>query len=152
LLVKFDRMSMAHSLEGRAPFLMPDLVDAALHLAPDQRMAGGSSKIGLRRIAHHWLPVNILNRRKQGFVLPMKDWITSWFALHGGVAAYLPDRSIPGLNMREVLRLIQTDLRVGVQRERLLFALVLLCEWYSAALTKIAILRRQYANGKNNYF
>jgi len=152
LLVKFDRMSMAHSLEGRAPFLMPDLVDAALHLAPDQRMAERSSKIGLRRIARHWLPINILNRRKQGFVLPMKDWITSWFALHGGVAAYLPDRSIPGLNMREVLRLIQTDLRVGVQRERLLFALVLLCEWYSAALTKIAILRRQYANGENNVF
>jgi asparagine synthase (glutamine-hydrolysing) len=144
LLIKLDRMSMAHGLEGRAPFLMPTLVDAALHLSPDQRMARGTSKIGLRRIAHRWLPANILNRRKQGFVLPMKNWLTCWFALHGGVAAYLADRAIPGLNMPEVVRLIQTDLGIGVQRERLIFALVLLFEWHSAALTKIASLRRQY--------
>jgi asparagine synthase (glutamine-hydrolysing) len=151
LLVKFDRMGMAHSLEGRAPFLMPGLVDAALHLPGDQRVKKGTSKIALRQIAGRWLPPNILTRRKQGFVLPMRNWITRWFTLHGGVAAYLIDRAIPGLNMAEVSRLMETDLAAGVQRERLLFAFVLLFEWHATAQTRIARLRREYTNRDTNY-
>lgn len=144
LLVKFDRMAMAHSLEGRAPFLMPDLVDAAIHLPVGRRMANGISKIALRQVAHRWLPPHILERRKQGFVLPMRDWIMQWFALHGGVAAYLANRAIPGLNTNEVSRLIEADLAVGLQRGRLLFALVMLFEWYEAAQIKMISLRQAY--------
>jgi len=144
LLVKFDRMAMTHSIEGRAPFLMPSLVDAALHLPGGQRMANGISKIALRHVARRWLPPNILERRKQGFVLPMRDWITQWFALHCGAATYLSNRAIPSLNMGEVLRLIETDLVLGIQRERLLFALVLLFEWYEASRLRIARLRQAY--------
>ena len=144
LLVKFDRMAMAHSLEGRAPFLAPGLVDAALHLPRNQRMVKGKSKIALRQVAHRWLPPNIWKRRKQGFVLPMKDWIIQWFSLHGGVTPYLANREIPGLKMNEVLRLIETDLTAGVQRERLLFALLLLFEWHAAARLRIASLRQEY--------
>lgn len=150
LLVKFDRMAMAHSLEGRSPFLMPDLVDAALHLPRNQRMAEGIGKIALRRVAHRWLPPNILKRRKQGFVLPMRKWITQWFTLHGGAATYLADRPIPGLNMGAVLRLIETDLMAGVQRERLLFALIMLFEWHVAARTSIASLHREYCGARTN--
>jgi asparagine synthase (glutamine-hydrolysing) len=150
LLVKFDRMGMAHSLEGRAPFLMPGLVDAALRLPGDERMTKGTSKIALRRIARRWLPPDIVTRRKQGFVLPMREWITQWFALHGGAATYLSDRSIPGLNMGSLLRLIETDLIAGVQRERLLFALVMLFEWYVAARTRMARLSAEYCSASAN--
>ena len=148
LLVKFDRMAMAHSLEGRAAFLVPDLVDAALHLPGKQRMAARKSKIALRQIAHRWLPPDILERRKQGFVLPMRHWITQWFTLHDGAANYLARRTIPGLNMDEALRLIETDLKVGVQRERLLFALIMLFEWHAAAKTRMASLHEAYVGGE----
>ena len=150
LLIKFDRMAMAQSLEGRAPYLTPDLVNAALHLPDEERMANGKSKIALRRIAQQWLPPNILARRKQGFVLPMKHWITQWFVLHGGAAAYLANHAIPGLNARRVLSLVQADLQAGVQRERLLFALLLLFEWYSAAQIRIGTLRKAYVADRNS--
>jgi asparagine synthase (glutamine-hydrolysing) len=112
-------------------------------------MADGTSKIALRRIAQQWLPPNILARRKQGFVLPMKHWITQWFALHGGAAAYLVNHAIPGLNAGGVLSLIEADLRAGVQRERLLFALLLLFEWHSAAQVRIGVLRKGYIANRN---
>jgi len=145
LLVKFDRMAMAHSLEGRAPFLMPELVDAALHLPDYQRMARGMSKIALRHVAQRWLPEILCQRRKQGFTLPMKNWIKQWFTLQGGVGAYLSCHEIPGLQMKSIHRLIESDLAAGVQRERLLFALILLFEWYDSARSQIAGLRREYS-------
>jgi asparagine synthase (glutamine-hydrolysing) len=144
LLVKYDRMAMAVSLEGRAPFLQPDLVAAALALPPAERMSGGQSKVALRRIARRWLPPRIQARRKQGFVLPMRAWISDWFAAHGGAAAYFGAHAIPGLDATELVNVVDADLAAGVQRERLLFALVMLVEWHTAAAARVAALAARY--------
>jgi asparagine synthase (glutamine-hydrolysing) len=130
LLVKLDRMSMAHSLEGRVPYLMPSIVEAGLALPVMEKMDGAESKVALRRVAGRWLPKEILARPKQGFVLPMGRWLAQWFGAPGSVDDYFCERAIPGLDMVEVARLTKEDLSAGVQRERLLFALVLLVEWY----------------------
>src|SRR4029079_13408251 len=84
LLVKFDRMAMAHSLEGRAPFLQPRLAELALALPPASRMAGRTSKVALRRVAARWLPPEIVDRAKHGFILPMPSWLRQWFQDAGG--------------------------------------------------------------------
>ncbi len=132
LLVKFDRMSMAHSLEGRAPYLDPKIVELGLRLPQSQKLAGSISKVALRRVAERWLPKEILARPKQGFVLPMRRWLAQWFEAQRSVSDYFAERAIPGLDMTEVARLIEEDLSQGVRRERLLFALVLLVEWYQS--------------------
>lgn len=144
LLIKFDRMAMAHSLEGRAPFLMPELVNAALHLPGMHRMAKGTSKIALRRIAERWIPRDIIHRKKQGFVLPMKNWLLDWFRTHGGVRAYFAERHIPCLNMANLVAMIEEDIRAGLNRERFLFAMVMLCEWYRQGISRIMTTRKQY--------
>ena len=72
-------MTMAHSLEGRVPFLTPALVDLAINLPQTERINGKNSKIALRRIARHYLPAEIANRGKHGFVLPMRNWLAEWF-------------------------------------------------------------------------
>jgi asparagine synthase (glutamine-hydrolysing) len=132
LLVKFDRMSMAHSLEGRAPYLAPGVVETGLALSQKQRLEGDSNKIALREAARRWLPKQILERPKQGFVLPMRRWLSQWFEAQGSVRDYFCERPVPELNMAEVARVTDEDLSVGVQRERLLFALVMLVEWFQA--------------------
>ena len=144
LLVKFDRVSMAHSLEGRAPYLDPRVVEAGLALAPMDRMSGQVSKVALRRVASRWLPAALLERPKQGFVLPMGRWLAQWFDDHGSVRDYCLERAVPGLDMTEVARLVRTDLAEGVRRERLLFALVLLIEWYRSLRTTRTALARKY--------
>ena len=147
LLVKYDRMAMAVSLEGRAPFLQPDLVAAALALPPAERMNGGQSKIALRRVAQRWVPERIHARRKQGFVLPMRAWITEWLQSRGGPAAYFGARAFPGIDMAELVAVVDADLAIGVARERLLFALIMLAEWHAASSVRVAALRARYSEG-----
>jgi asparagine synthase (glutamine-hydrolysing) len=143
LLVKFDRISMAHSLEGRAPYLSPAVVETGLALPQSQRMNGASSKVALRRVARCWLGEEILGRPKQGFVLPMARWLVEWFK-RVSVREYFLSRAVPGLDMAEVARLTEEDLAAGVHRERLLFALVLLVEWYQSFKSRQLDLARQY--------
>lgn len=143
LLVKFDRMAMANSLEGRAPYLQPELAALALRSGSSaERMDAMGSKLALRRVAGRWLPQDILDRPKQGFVLPMKSWLTEWFQRHDGARAYFEGNRFPELNTDELIDLTTADLQVGVQRERLLFALVMLTEWYSAAHGRLTLQRK----------
>ena len=130
LLVKFDRMSMAHSLEGRAPYLAPDVVNCGLALPANQRVTAHDNKMALKAVARNWLPDEIIDRPKHGFVLPMRGWLADWFDQAGGAGAYLRAGDIPGLAFEPTERLIADDLAVGVQRDRLLMALVMLIEWW----------------------
>jgi asparagine synthase (glutamine-hydrolysing) len=141
LLVKFDRMAMAHSLEGRAPFLSPQVVALGLALRPTERMAN-DSKVALRRIARRYLPTNILTRPKQGFVLPLRRWISEWFAAWGGAAAYFRQRPFPGLDSDVMVGLIEADLAEGLHRERMLFAVIMLVEWWHHFAARRVRLRR----------
>jgi asparagine synthase (glutamine-hydrolysing) len=144
LLVKFDRMAMAHSLEGRAPYLASSVVEAGLRLSPSEKRRGAISKVALRRIARRWLPPGILERPKQGFVLPMGRWLAEWFGSQSSVQDYFIARPVPGLVGREAARLVRHDLADGVRRERLLFALVLLVEWHQSFVSRRQALARRY--------
>jgi asparagine synthase (glutamine-hydrolysing) len=95
-------------------------------------MSGATSKLALRRVAKRWLPREILDRPKQGFVLPMRRWLAQWFEAQASVRDYFFERAMPGLEMTEVARLTAEDLSAGVARERLLFAIVLLIEWHQS--------------------
>jgi asparagine synthase (glutamine-hydrolysing) len=132
LLVKFDRMAMAHSLEGRAPFLEPQLAEAGLRLPRAERVRDDEAKVALRRVAGRWLPRSIVERRKHGFILPMESWLRQWFESEGGPERYLVSASLVGLDPRATAGVVRADLRQGVRRPRLLFALVALLEWRRA--------------------
>jgi asparagine synthase (glutamine-hydrolysing) len=74
ILVKLDRMAMATSLEGRAPFLEHELVEFAVRLPRALRVQGGRGKHLLRRVAARWLPADVLKKKKQGFAIPLGQW------------------------------------------------------------------------------
>jgi asparagine synthase (glutamine-hydrolysing) len=74
ILYKVDRMSMAHSLEARPPFLDPRIVDFAARLPEKFKLHGGQSKYVLRRLMQDKLPPNVLKRPKIGFDIPVHDW------------------------------------------------------------------------------
>jgi asparagine synthase (glutamine-hydrolysing) len=74
LLPKADRMSMAHGLEVRSPFLDRDLVDFALRLPRSYRVKGMSLKRIFKEAARDVLPHDLLHRRKHGFGLPLDRW------------------------------------------------------------------------------
>jgi asparagine synthase (glutamine-hydrolysing) len=74
LMIKNDRMSMAHSLEARVPFLSHRFVEWALTVPTGMKLRGNVGKYVLRRAAEPWLPNGALDQRKIGFQLPLADW------------------------------------------------------------------------------
>jgi asparagine synthase (glutamine-hydrolysing) len=75
LLMRVDKFSMAHSLEARAPFLDHELVSYALSLPQHSKIAGGQTKKVLKQAVSGLLPPEIINRRKQGFRVPLPEWL-----------------------------------------------------------------------------
>lgn len=75
LLMKVDKMSMANSLEARAPFLNPDLFEFAAQLPPHFKRQQGSGKLILREVVKELLPPAIINRPKHTFDVPIERWL-----------------------------------------------------------------------------
>ncbi len=74
LLPKVDRMSMAHGLEVRSPFLDRDLVEFSLRLPASAKIRGLRGKRVLKHALRNLLPREVLHRRKRGFGVPLDRW------------------------------------------------------------------------------
>jgi asparagine synthase (glutamine-hydrolysing) len=75
ILVKVDRMSMAHSLEVRVPFLDLDVVEFAASLPVAARVNGLAKKYILKQAVKRLLPSQIIKGRKRGFNVPLAGWM-----------------------------------------------------------------------------
>ncbi|MBM4000000.1 MAG: asparagine synthase (glutamine-hydrolyzing) [Planctomycetes bacterium] len=75
MLVKVDRMSMAHALEVRVPWLDREVVRACLAMPSGHKRRGNKGKMVLAAMLHDDLPPAILRRRKAGFVMPLEQWL-----------------------------------------------------------------------------
>jgi asparagine synthase (glutamine-hydrolysing) len=74
VLPKVDRMSMAHSIESRVPLLDNEVIEFASRLPAALKIRGGRRKHVLKEVAAAILPPAILERRKQGFGVPLGVW------------------------------------------------------------------------------
>jgi asparagine synthase (glutamine-hydrolysing) len=74
-LVKVDRMSMATSLEVRVPLLDNTVIETAFALPPSLKVKGRKTKVLLKEVAARHLPRNAVYRPKEGFSMPMKEWL-----------------------------------------------------------------------------
>jgi asparagine synthase (glutamine-hydrolysing) len=80
LLMRVDKLSMAHSLEARAPFLDYELVGYALSLPMRIKVAGGRTKHLLKEAVRPLLPADVIDRPKQGFRVPLPEWLAGELA------------------------------------------------------------------------
>jgi asparagine synthase (glutamine-hydrolysing) len=74
LLIKADRMSMANSLEARAPFLDRALMDYVAELPDDYKLQGGTTKAILREAFDDLVPEEVKHGPKRGFGVPLDGW------------------------------------------------------------------------------
>jgi asparagine synthase (glutamine-hydrolysing) len=75
ILMKADKMTMAHSLELRVPFLDVELYEIARKIPYQYRIANGTTKYIFRKAMEGIIPDFILNRPKLGFPVPLRDWL-----------------------------------------------------------------------------
>ncbi len=74
-LQKVDIASMAYSLEARDPLLDQDLVEWSMKLPLSWKLRNGVNKYLLRKLAYRYVPRQILDRPKQGFEIPIDEWL-----------------------------------------------------------------------------
>lgn len=75
ILVKVDRSAMAVSLESRVPMLDKDVVEFALSLPIEYKYKDGISKRVLRNVLYKYVPMEMMDRPKKGFGIPVADWL-----------------------------------------------------------------------------
>jgi asparagine synthase (glutamine-hydrolysing) len=135
ILVKVDRMSMATSLETRAPFLDADVMELAFSMPGNFKLRNGERKWILKRALHGVLPERILTRRKEGFSIPMKNWLRG--ELEPLMRGLLSPAAIAARGLfepAEVTRLMDHHLAGRQNHAHTLFPLMVFERWCQAHL------------------
>ena len=135
LLMYADKLSMAHSLEARVPYLDRTVVEYAQRLDVSMKIRRGSRKWLHRQVCQSYLPPQILKRRKRGFAVNVVD---SWF--HSAVGGELPEvlmdenaRMFQFLRPEPVRQLLEEHRARRHDNHKLLFSLVMFEQWLRGA-------------------
>ncbi len=135
ILVKVDRMSMATSLETRAPLLDADVMELALSMPGSLKIRDGDRKWILKRAMRGVLPDRILTRKKEGFSIPMKNWLRR--ELQPLMRSLLSPERIGQRGLFEpaaVLRLVEDHVAGRENHAHTLFPLMVFERWCEAHL------------------
>jgi asparagine synthase (glutamine-hydrolysing) len=128
LLMFGDKLSMAHGLEARVPYLDRTVVEFAQRLNSSQKIRRGTRKWLHRRVCQQYLPKQILKRKKRGFGVNVVDsWLHS--SMHGALPELLqnPDSLMYRHLEPEPVRRLLDEHRAGKQdNHKVLFSLVML--------------------------
>jgi asparagine synthase (glutamine-hydrolysing) len=107
LLMRVDKMSMGASIETRVPFLDYKVVEFAMSLSTDIKFKNDDSKYLLKRAVKGLIPDNIINRKKQGFGVPMNEWLFDKLGakIEEDTEAFLKETNF--FNKNEILKLLK---------------------------------------------
>jgi asparagine synthase (glutamine-hydrolysing) len=135
LLMYADKLSMAHSLEVRVPYLDRTVVEYVQRLGANLKVRNGTRKWLHRRVCHSYLSPRILKRKKRGFASNVVDqWFHSSF--NGGLSEVLLDESsfVFGLlDPKPVRKLLEGHQSGREDNHKLLFSLVMIEQWLRGA-------------------
>ena len=134
LLMYADKLSMAHGLELRVPYLDKEIVEYVERLPARFKVRNGAGKWLHRQVAQGYLPPALLKRRKRGFLVNVVD---DWFrgAMDGKMADVFRDpasRMYEYLRQPAVLELFEQHRAGRNDNHKFLFSLVVFDEWLRA--------------------
>lgn len=130
ILKKADRMSMAHSLEVRVPFLDKEVYEAARSLPSDMKQRGRVTKYALRKAAARHLEADASERPKLGFPVPLRYWMRQESG-YDRVKKVLTGKTAERFFHMEVLEKLLEEHRSGYQdHSRKLWTVYAFCLWY----------------------
>jgi asparagine synthase (glutamine-hydrolysing) len=130
-----DKLSMAHSLEVRVPYLDRTIVEYVQRLGAGFKVRNGSRKWLHRRVCERYLPSHLLKRKKRGFAVNVvDDWFRS--SLDSDISELLLDDSslmFGLLDPKPVRRILESHQTGRQDNHKLLFSLVMLEQWLRAS-------------------
>lgn len=132
LLVKMDIATMAHSLEGRSPLLMKELLDYVPSMPDTYKVKGKSTKHILRILSNKYLPGDLIHQPKRGFEIPLSDWVEN--QLSTVISDYLLNSNglmSQMIGLGTINNLLSNKLDINrVKRNKIIWALFSAEVWY----------------------
>ena len=131
ILTKVDRLSMAHSLEVRSPFLDHRVFELAAAVPAEHKIRGGETKLILKKAFRDILPAAVMEPRKRGFSVPMEHWLRS--DLKEMLMDSLHDRAIAGsglFRMQELHGLAREHFSRQRDRSDVLWRFLYFAHWW----------------------
>ncbi len=130
LLVKMDRMSMAHGLEVRSPFLDHTVMEWAACLPQHMKLRGATLKYLTKKLAERYLPREVIHRPKQGFGVPLAAWFRGPLRLFTEEVFHTSTLARDGLLRREAMLTLLAQHQAGFDHNHRLWLLLVLEFWY----------------------
>ncbi|MBS4216733.1 asparagine synthase (glutamine-hydrolyzing) [Bacillus sp. FJAT-49711] len=143
ILLKADKMTMAHSLELRVPFLDKEVFNVASNIPTSLKTAEGTTKYILRKAAEGIVPDHVLNRKKLGFPVPIRHWLKN--EMHDWVKNIIKESGTDHIiNKQYVLNLLEDHCQGKMDYSRKIWTVVVFMVWHSVYMENQYDFQNQY--------
>ena len=135
ILLKADRMSMAHSLELRVPFLDKEVFKVASRIPVKHRIAAGTTKYAMRLAAERHIPASAAEKPKLGFPVPIRVWLREQKYYDTVKAAFTSPAAKQFFNTDELLSLLDAHFVGKKDNSRKIWTVYMFLVWYEVYFT-----------------
>ncbi len=130
ILLKADRMSMAHSLELRVPFLDKEVFAVAARIPVRHRIGGGTTKYAMRLAAKRHIPAAAAEKPKLGFPVPIRVWLRQEKYYNIVKAAFTSPAAEQFFNTAELVKLLDGHFNGKKDNSRKIWTVYMFLTWY----------------------
>ena len=132
ILLKADKMTMAHCIEARVPFLDMKVMELAAHIPTEYKLHGPLTKYVLRKSAERVLPEEWAKRPKKGFPVPFSKWILEerWYEYVKGI--FSADYVSEFFDQKAILKLLEDHYAQKKNNGRKIYTVYAFLVWYKA--------------------
>ncbi|HYK73056.1 MAG TPA: asparagine synthase (glutamine-hydrolyzing) [Pseudoneobacillus sp.] len=136
ILLKADKMTMAHSLELRVPFLDKVVFDVASKIPTSLKTANGTTKYILRKAAEGIVPDHVLNRKKLGFPVPIRHWLKN--EMNDWAKKIIRESNTDHLiNKSYLLKLLEDHCQNKADNSRKIWTVLMFMVWHQVYVEKV---------------
>lgn len=138
ILLKADRMSMAHSLELRTPLLDVEVCNMAMRLPTEYKVGKKGTKLLFRAAAAKRLPKETAEKKKLGFPVPIRVWLKEDWAYNKVKQAFESAKGADYFNKKEIIRLLDEHKSGKKDNSRKIWTIYIFLVWYGGVFEKAA--------------
>ncbi|MFC4321641.1 asparagine synthase (glutamine-hydrolyzing) [Litchfieldia salsa] len=147
ILLKADKMTMAHSLELRVPFLDKVVFDVASKISPELKTANNTTKYILRKAVEGIVPDHVLERKKLGFPVPIRHWLKN--EMHDWAVNIINQSDTAHLfNKNLILNLLDEHCKGKHDHSRKIWTVLVFMVWHQVYVEKVYDFSNVYKETK----
>jgi len=144
ILLKADRVTMAHSLELRVPFLDKEVFEVASKIPTNLKTAGGTTKYILRKAAEGVVPEHVLSRKKLGFPVPIRHWLKN--EMNEWAKKIIRESNTDHLiNKAYVLGLLEDHCQGKADNSRKIWTVLMFMVWHQVYVENVYSFQQDFA-------